>query len=309
MPPRRKHATNADRQRAYRERKRNGQALRKHALGKPLLRYPGGKWCLANWIIRQFPAHRLYVEPFGGGASVLLRKPRSFSEVYNDLDGQVVNLFRVLQDRSAADDLEYRLRFTPFSRQEFEKAHTDTDDLVERARFTLIRSWMGYGSNLFRLTGFRTNVKEQRRSTPARDWKRMVDNLDAIIERLRGVHIEHRPAVDVIAGHDTDDTLFYVDPPYPLAVRNRKYYRHEMSDDDHQALAETLRAVEGMVVISGYACDLYDTELYPDWIRLERPARADGGKAAVECLWLNPAVTDVRRLPLFEALTRAEGRA
>ena len=69
------------------------------------LRWHGGKWILAPWIIAHFPPHRVYTEAFGGGASVLLRKGRAKSEVYNDLDSEVVNLFRVLQDRaSAAED-------------------------------------------------------------------------------------------------------------------------------------------------------------------------------------------------------------
>lgn len=258
---------------------------------RPLLRYFGGKWRLAPWIISHFPAHRIYVEPFGGAASVLLRKERSYSEVVNDLDGEIVHLFRVLQDRAQCDELHRRLRFTLFARDEFELAYQATEDPVERARRLLVRAWMGYGSQAVfgKSTAFRTNVTNQ--SNPAGDWMKLVDTLPQIVERLRGVTVEHRPAVDVIAGHDTAETLFYVDPPYPHGTRSRtdKRYRHEMSDDDHRALAAVLHSVAGMVVLSGYACSLYDQELYPDWTRFTKRHHAEGARKRVEVLWLNDA--------------------
>src|SRR4051812_49100283 len=112
------------------------------AISRPVLRYFGGKWKLAPWIISQFPPHRIYVEPFGGGASVLLRKDRSYGEIYNDLDTEVVNVFRVLQRHPRR--LKRMLEVTPFARDEWELAYVRVKDPVERARRAIIRSFMGF---------------------------------------------------------------------------------------------------------------------------------------------------------------------
>ena len=114
---------------------------------RPMLRWHGGKWMLAPWIIENMPAHRIYVEPYCGAASVLFRKPRAYSEVINDLDGEVTGLFRVLRDRAAAKELERLLRLTPFARTEFDESYTASLDPVEQARRTIVRSFMGFGSN------------------------------------------------------------------------------------------------------------------------------------------------------------------
>jgi DNA adenine methylase len=256
---------------------------------KPILRYYGGKWRLAPWIIEHLPEHRIYVEPFGGAASVLLLKDRSFSEVYNDLDGDIVNLFRVLQDQSSFDELHRRLRFTPFAREEYELAFVETNEPIEKARRLLVRSWQGFGtgSATSYQAGFRTNVKSQ--AAPARDWEKLIEHMGLFADRFMGVCIEHRPAEDVILGHDSTNTIFYVDPPYPLQTRNRPVYRHEMCEDEHRQLAECLRAAKGMVILSGYPCELYDSELYPDWWRVERHAQSEAHGSRTEVLWINPA--------------------
>lgn len=114
---------------------------------RPALRYHGGKWRLAPWIIDHLPAHRIYVEPLGGAASVLLRKPRSYAEIYNDLDDEVVTFFEVLRDPGQSAELQQRLRLTPFARAEFEAAYEPAGDPVERSRRLLIQSFMGFGSS------------------------------------------------------------------------------------------------------------------------------------------------------------------
>jgi DNA adenine methylase len=147
-------------------------------------------------------------------------------------------------------------------------------------------------------TGFRSYSKKDRRSTPAGDWRNYPASIPDLIERLRGVIIDNSPAPQVIQWHDAPDVLHYVDPPYVHSTRGfdaggtHRAYRHEMSDDDHRALAAGLHAVEGMVVLSGYACELYDDELYRDWRRHERGAHADGARDRTEVLWLNPACAE-----------------
>lgn len=262
---------------------------------RPALRYHGGKWKLADWIVAQFPRHRVYVEPFGGGASVLLRKPRSYAEIYNDLDGEVVNVFRILRDRG--DDLRRALELTPFSRAEFMESYAPHPDPVEQARRTILRSFQRFGSAavLGEISGFRANSNRSG-TTPAHDWRNYPDHVPAFVARLRGVVIEQTDAVEVMKRHDGPDTLHYVDPPYVHSTRSqkvrgtvtRKAYRHEMDDDQHRRMAEQLHALRGTVVLSGYRCQLYD-EMYADWLRLDRMALADGARQRMECLWLSAA--------------------
>jgi DNA adenine methylase len=268
---------------------------------RPLLRWHGGKWMLAPWIISHFPAHRIYVEPFGGAASVLVRKERSYAEVYNDLDDDVVNLMRVLRDNDLGYQLHAAVLHTPFARTEFNQAYKPTDDPVERARRLIIRSFMGFGSdghNGARPTGFRASSNRSG-TTPAHDWANYDEALELIIWRLRGVVVENRPAIEVMAQQDTPQTLHYVDPPYIWETRSkgknssRKNYRHEMSNDDHAKLLSFLRTLKGMVVLSGYAHPLYEDAL-ADWHRVERAALADGARPRVEVLWINPAAQAAR---------------
>lgn len=260
---------------------------------RPLLRYHGGKWILAPWIMGHFPPHRIYTESFGGAASVLLRKERSYAEVYNDLDGEIVNLFRVLRDPAQARELVRLLRLTPYARAEFETSYLTAGDPIEQAWRTVVRSSMGFGSALTGKwkTSFRSNSKRSG-TTPAHDWRNYPSAMEGIVERLRGVTIENRPAIEVMQGHDSVETVHYVDPPYPLETRCGRWasnaYRHEMSDADHRDLAQVLHGLGGMVVLSGYPCDLYDVELYPAWQRVERKTYADGASERTEALWLSP---------------------
>ncbi|MFT4099285.1 MAG: DNA adenine methylase [Rhodoblastus sp.] len=269
---------------------------------RPVLRWHGGKWMLAPWIISHFVDHRVYVEPFGGAASVLMRKPRAYAEIYNDLDGDVVNLFRVLRSPHAAA-LKEAMRLTPFAREEFALAMAETSpsDPVERARRLVTRSFMGFGSNGHNAdskTGFRS-TSNRSGTTPAHDWARYPDCLDAIVERLRGIVIDNRDARDVMAQQDSAETLHYVDPPYMPETRNARsgksrdgrlgVYRHELNAGEHDDLLAFLRGLQGMVALSGYPSPAYDAAL-PEWRRVEREALADGAAKRTEVLWINPAL-------------------
>ncbi len=261
------------------------------APSRPLLRYHGGKWMLAPWIISHFPKHRIYVEPYGGGASVLLQKDRSYSEVYNDLDGEIVNLFSIVRDRGP--ELKQALGLTPFAREEYRLSFVVSEDPLEQARRTVIRSFMGFGSNaLCRAikSGFRS-CSNRSGTTPAHDWANFPRCLESLIERLQGVVIENYHADRIIRIHDKEDALFYIDPPYVHDTRSTKVHGHhgytfEMTDEQHRSLAEVLHGVKGMVILSGYACALYD-DLYGDWKRVERKAFADGARPRTEVLWFN----------------------
>lgn len=270
---------------------------------RPVLRYHGGKFRLAPWIIGHFPPHRVYTEAFGGAASVLMRKPRSFAEVYNDRWGVVVNVFRVLRDANHAGQLKQALRLTPFARDEFEAEWPDdTEDSIERARMAILRSFAGFGSastNGNYATGFRANSNRSN-TTPAHDWVNYPDHIERFTERLAGVVIENRPAAQIIETHDAADTLHYVDPPYPHETRNMRRgnaaYEVEMTTEDHEALAETLQACAGMVVLSTYPNELYE-RLYAGWRREETVALADGARRRTEVLYLNDACASQQTQP------------
>ena len=277
---------------------------------RPALRYHGGKWRLAPWIIAHFPPHRVYVEPFGGAASVLLRKERAYAEIYNDLDEEVVALFHVLRDRAMAGELARQVALTPYARAEFELSYVASDDPIERARRLLVRSWMAHGSSGVRKhrTGFRHGSMREY-TTPAHDWSSFPAALPALVARLQGVVIECRPAAQVIAREDRPETLVYVDPPYMFETRSAKRfgndlyhgYRHELDDAGHAALLEQIVGLGATVVISGYHTALYDAAL-AGWTRFACNALADRGEARTEVFWLNPraaAAPRTRRLPLF----------
>jgi DNA adenine methylase len=268
---------------------------------RPALRYLGGKWKLAPWIIEHFPPHRVYVEPFGGAASVLLRKPRSAGECYNDVDGNLVNLFAVLRDPAAAVELCRRISLTPFARDEYDLAFKESDDRIERARRLIARSYMGHGSSSAiskRTTGFRAALVNRGGALPAGEWPGLPDALQAITKRLLGVLIENRPALQLIDRYDNDDTLFYLDPPYVQSTRSAKRrggqafhaYAFEMSDADHEALLQRLLSARAKIVISGYANPLYE-EMLTGWSRKSIDTHADGALDRTEVLWLNPAAS------------------
>lgn len=264
-------------------------------ISRPALRYFGGKFRLAPWVMSFFPAHRCYVEPFGGAAGVLIQKQRSYAEVYNDLDGEIVNFFQVLRDPQKRFELERQIRLTPYARDEFETAYEPTDDPVERARRTAVRAQMGFGSAgaVKGTTGFRSDTLRAY-GTAQHLWAEYPDCLASIGERFAAVLIENRPAIEVMQQHDHRDTLHFVDPPYVHATRQMRAkggYRHEMSDEDHEDLLATLLELEGMVVVSGYDTDLYNDTLR-GWARRSTQAPASAGRGTVlrtEVLWINPA--------------------
>jgi DNA adenine methylase len=266
----------------------------------PVIRYHGGKFRLAPWIIGFFPEHRIYIEPFGGAAGVMLQKPRCYAEVYNDLDDDIGNLFRVLQQSETRDRLIEQLTLTPYARREFELAYLPHSDPVESARRICVRAQMGFGSAgaTKGTTGFRTDISRPS-NTAQHLWAKYPATLSSIAERFRGVLIENRPATDVITTHDQSDALLYVDPPYVLSTRHHTaathgYYRHEMSNADHAALLTVLRKAKGMVVLSGYPNALYD-QILVGWQQHTKQSRIGshrGTAIRTESVWLNPACID-----------------
>jgi DNA adenine methylase len=258
---------------------------------RPLMRYHGSKWRIAPWIISHFPRHRIYVEPFGGSASVLLRKARAEIEVYNDLDGEIVNLFRVVRDHG--EELARRVYLTPYGRDEFTGAFETAGDDIEQARRTIARSFMGWGS------GYATTVKGGKASISgfcigvsnltnnrSKLWVKVPSNILDVVERMREVIIENLPYEQVIRNNDREDTLVYADPPYLKETRDEgDDYRHEFTEADHIALAKVLKETKGSVVLSGFKSELYN-DLYHDWQVFKCKTTAVSNQERTEVLWV-----------------------
>ncbi|WP_151976682.1 DNA adenine methylase [Acinetobacter soli] len=265
-------------------------------LSAPLIRYHGGKFRLADWVIRHFPKHTCYTESFGGAAGVLLQKPRAYAEVYNDLDGEVVNLFRVLRNEDDRNKLIELLVFTPYSRVDFQEAWEPCDNSIEKARRLIIRAQMGFGSAGASkgITGFRIDTKRAY-GTAQSLWVTYPNHLADVGQRLSGVLIENRPAIQILRDHDGAETLHYVDPPYVHDTRysgakTGRVYRHEMTDHDHEELLKVLLNLDGKVIVSGYPSEIYNDYL-GKWKRVDTSARISsvrGTDTRTECLWISP---------------------
>ncbi|MBI3909512.1 MAG: DNA adenine methylase [Armatimonadetes bacterium] len=266
--------------------KRNGKKI---AFG-----WYGGKFSHLEWLLPLLPKAHHYCEPFGGSAAVLLNREPSPVETYNDLDGEVVNFFSTLRDQR--DALVEAIGLTPFSRQELMCAVTDpTEGLsdLERARRFYVRARQAR-------TGLAQTASQGRwamcRDTSRRGmggavsrWLGSPYGLIEIAARLLRVQIENRPAMEVIRAYDSQGTLFYCDPPYPHESRgDPKAYGFEMTDREHEELAEVLHSARGMVAISGYRCPLME-RLYRDWRRIDAPQHVCHSVKAVrqEALWVN----------------------
>lgn len=256
---------------------------------KTVLQYPGSKARIAARIVSRFPAHTVYCEPFFGSGAILLAKPRSQSEIVNDLDGRVCNLFRVLRDQPEA--LARAITLTPYSRQELRVSDVERDiacDPVERARQFLVSCWQGWGKGCSdRSTGWVTDVTGRAGPvTRCHQWARLPDRFMAVADRLRAVQIECLPALDLIRASRNDAVLVYADPPYMAETRVPGLYRYEMSDTDHEALLDALCDHPGPVALSGYDCPLYRDRLGA-WRCETLRSVALTGDRRVEHLWIN----------------------
>ena len=264
----------------------------KTSVKNPALRYYGGKFRLGGWIAANLPPHVSYVEPFGGAAGVLLRKEPSAIEVYNDLDGAVVNFFRVLRERP--QELIRQLRRTPFAREEFDLSFEPSADPLEEARRFFVLSWQSYGGPCRHAsTGWKVQKRPwvKSRANQMGEWHASIRNISAVARRFRSIQIERDDALKVIQRFDTPDTLFYCDPPYPADLRNvswmNKAYTFEFSTSDHVHLANQLKRIQGAAIVSTYPNELYDS-LYAGWERVETTTQTMNKTIATEVIFISP---------------------
>lgn len=253
---------------------------------KAVLKYPGSKWSISDWIISFFPKHHSYLEPFFGSGAVLFNKPRSNIETVNDLDGNVVNLFEWI--KKDPERLAHEIYWTPYARQVYDDAFsTVPQDGLGKAVNFYIRLNMGHG---FRTSGekvgWKNDVQGRERAYASQDWLHLPEKIMQASERLRGVQIENKPAVDVIQRFNFHNVLIYADPPYVLSTRRGKQYRCEMDDKAQNELLDVLLAHKGLVLISGYDSDLYNDRLQ-NWHKEETTCYSQVCSKKREILWMN----------------------
>jgi DNA adenine methylase len=246
---------------------------------RPLINYFGGKFTSRKWILANLPPSKTYVEPFGGGGTILLFKDRVKNEVYNDIDGEIVNVFKVVRDRY--QELKRYLQFTPYSREVYDEARLYSFCPVERAAKTIIKSFMGIGDSINNNTGFRNSISQN--SSPATGFKNYLEYLEFFSERLRGVIIERLDWKDCIQRYDKSHTTFYIDPPYLHNLRvSKKSYKFELTNTDHQELVNVLSKIKGHCLLSGYDNEIYDQL---GWKKLYKTIDTQNSKR-LEVLWV-----------------------
>jgi len=253
---------------------------------KMILRYPGAKWRIANWIISHMPKHHSYVEPFFGSGAVFFRKAPSPIETINDLDEDVVNLFRVVREN--AEPLIRTVTYTPYSRQEYYEAFTSQPaDEIDKARMFLIRCWQGHGFRNIssHRSGWKNDVQGREAAYAMRNWYRLPQWIETAVERLREVQIENRPALEIIERFNYPNVLIYADPPYLLSTRSGKNYNYEMTDKEHIELVEALINHKGHVILSGYDNEIYN-EYLKSWSKYSINTTAEKGLKRVETIWI-----------------------
>lgn len=266
------------------------------SITRPILKYYGGKFKLAPWIISHFPPHEVYLEPFGGAASVLLLKDPARYEIYNDLNNEVVNVFEVLRDETKALLLKHLLELTPYARTEWMRCFEPSTDKVEQARRTIVKSLLSVGNSQESNTpkGFRCHSKNYHYLPEY--FAAYVDHINLFTMRLKNVTIENTDALKLMLKNDRIETLFYVDPPYLNRRRMDHGYTHEMkTDQDHELLLSIVHDLKGMVLLSGYDNELY-RDMLPNWTMVSKMAttgsRTKGKCSAREILFINPACAE-----------------
>ncbi len=252
---------------------------------KTVLKYPGAKNRLADWICSFIPAHNVYFEPYFGSGGVFFNKEPSRIETINDIDSNVVNYFKVL--RTHPYELAKAIGLTPYARDEyltsFETNEIDSD--IEKARKFAVRCWQGIGNSNTYYNGFRSTQQTSGPRT-AIVWGNLPEKLIQAGNRLLLAQIENIPAVELIKRYNTPDVFIYCDPPYLCDTRTSFLYKYEMTDEQHEELLSVLASHPGKVLLSGYDNKLYNSYL-TGWNKVQKKTQAEAGIFRVETLWMN----------------------
>jgi len=282
----------------------------------------GGKGNMVAKLLPLLPPHKIYVEPFGGGASLLFAKTPSPVEVYNDIDSGLVNFFRVIRDPEKFDKFYRLVCLTPYSREEYNYCRStweECDDEIERAYRWFVTIRMSFSGDLGRGWSFAVTLSCRNMAATCSRWLSTIEILPQIHQRLMQIQIEHSDFKDIFNTYDTPDTLFYCDPPYIHDTRSGTRYKHEMTDKDHEELVKILLNIKGMAILSGYAHEIYKPLEEAGWHRHDfktacyATARTRGTKILgdgaakkmqprTESVWVSPSCNKNTLLPFMEGL-------
>ena len=258
---------------------------------KAVFRYPGSKWSIAGWIVSHFPEgyeKMVYLEPFCGSGAVFFNKLPGAVETINDLDGNIVNLFRVMREQP--EELKRMIEFTPYSREEYDLSFVHCQDPLEKARRFMVRTTQAIGAKRGKC-GWR-NHKKMKIGGTACKWNGIVDTIDIAAKRLRGdtthlVQIENMDAMNLIQRYDYPEVLIYIDPPYLKSVRKSgALYEHEMDLAGHKQLLTLITRSHAKIIISGYESELYNNAL-TGWYKDSTMSQTTSTELACETIWMN----------------------
>lgn len=267
---------------------------------KRILNYPGSKWKMAQLIVSLIPEHKNYLEPFAGSLAVFFNKNRVLCETINDLDSRLVNLYK--QMREEPERLANLITLTPYSREEQSLSYEIATDKLEDARRMMVRLWFSIGGKTSHHSSFKRNTT-WKGPYNTQTWGKVPETILEAAERLKNVQIENRPAIQLIKEFDDPETFIYVDPPYMKSLLSGSYYQHEMTNEQHAELLETLNVSKSKIILSGYESELYDNYL-KDWEKIVVPTATFTGKTQNEVLWMNFKAE--KQLNLFEELSEVK---
>ena len=250
---------------------------------KSILKYPGAKWRIADWIISHFPPHKVYLEPFFGSGACFFNKVPAYIETINDLDGDIVNLFKVCREHP--QELAQLINLTPFARDEFQNCYERSDNPIEQARRTIVRYHQSFGTSNSSKNSWK-NVQQSGGPRCATMWNDLPEIIMEVCNRLKAAQIENMDALTLISRYDKVDTLIYCDPPYLRDIRKKNIYACEMSDNKHIELLSVLKQSKSKIILSGYDNELYNSEL-KGWFTNEKETTAQMGLYRTEKLWMN----------------------
>ena len=250
---------------------------------KAILKYPGSKWRISEWIISHFPKHKVYCEPFFGSGAVFFNKTQTYIETINDIDRNIVNLFKVCRD--SPEKLSRLIEFTPFARDEFVDCYKPSNDPIEQARRTLVRYHQSFGTSNSSKNSWR-NVQTYGGPRTATMWNYLPRIIFEVCDRLKEAQIENIDALELIRRYNDTNTLIYCDPPYLQELRKKNIYRHELTDEYHIELLKELKSSKSKIVLSGYDNNLYN-DVLGDWYTDIKQTTAQMGLHRVEKLWMN----------------------
>ena len=250
-----------------------------------IMKYPGSKWKIAEWIVKHFPPHKVYCEPYFGSGGVFFTKQPSYIETINDLNGDVVNLFKVCRERP--EELAAAIEMTPFARSEYVSCYEIIGDEIERARRTLVRYHQSFGTTNANRNSWKNS---QTGNSPrcASVWKELPKIIIDVCGRLKDAQIENVNALTLIERYNDPQTLLYLDPPYLLGLRKRNMYACEMADSEHMQLLELITQSKSKIIISAYDNELYNDYL-KNWYTDEKETTAQMGKHRKEKIYMNYA--------------------